>query len=75
MTITVTALDYDKYFIEYEGLQLHMTRAEMEQLFVDMGHCLQDQDIVYYDESGETDPQPEGIPYDDNNTDRVTGSS
>ena len=46
--------------MEAGEMDLHMSREEAEQLFVNLGHTLQDQDInLYADESGETEPQPE----------------
>ncbi len=32
--------------IEFEGQALELTRAEAEQIFVDLGHVLQDMDIA-----------------------------
>ena len=46
--------------IELDGAALELTRGEAEQLFVDLGHTLQDMDIDKYDENGETQPQPIG---------------
>ena len=45
--------------LEVEGAELHMTRLEAENLFVMLGHTLQDQDVELYDESGDDTPQPE----------------
>ena len=38
--------------LELESSALELTRAEAEQLFVDLGHVLQDMDIERYDEDG-----------------------
>ena len=32
--------------IELDGAAMELTRAEAEQLFVDLGHALQDQDMM-----------------------------
>ena len=48
--------------IELGGAALELTRPEAEQMFVDIGHVLQDMDIQRYDENGETTPQPGGEP-------------
>ncbi len=45
--------------IELEGMALELSRAEAEQLFVDLGNVLQDMDLaIYADENGETGVQP-----------------
>ena len=45
--------------MECEGLVLEMSRQEAEQLFVDLGHVLQDMDIVYWgDKTGDGEDQP-----------------
>ena len=44
--------------LELEGAALEFTRAEAEQLFVNLGYVLQDMDIEQYDENGELQPQP-----------------
>ena len=44
--------------LELGDFGLELTRPEAEQLFVDLGHAMQDQDIINYDENGETTLQP-----------------
>ena len=44
--------------LELDGAALELTRAEAEQLFVDLGYALQDMDITEYDENGDTKGQP-----------------
>ena len=44
--------------IEFAGAALELTRAEAEQLFVDLGHTLQDMDVSKYDENMEEKEQP-----------------
>ena len=44
--------------LEVEGAALELSRAEAEQLFVNLGHTLQDMDVVQYDENGDETPQP-----------------
>ena len=39
--------------IEYDGMALELTRDEAEQLFVDLGFCLQDMDVT--DENNDAD--------------------
>ena len=75
MSIHIFAPSYDHYIIEYDGIQLHMNRRETEDLFVVLGHTLQDQDVIKYDETGDDTPQPEGEINDDNNADRVASTS
>ena len=44
--------------IEFAGSAIELDRAEAEQLFVDIGHALQDHDITKYDENMEEKEQP-----------------
>lgn len=49
----------DLVVIEFEGRMLQMEREEAEKLFVDLGHVLQDMDIVYWNnKSGNGEEQP-----------------
>lgn len=46
--------------IEEDGQLLLMSREEAEQLFVDLGHVLQDMDVEYWkDKTGDGTEQPE----------------
>ena len=44
--------------IELHGAALELSRAEAEQLFVDLGHTLQDMDITKYVEESTHGLQP-----------------
>ena len=51
-----------KIVLEVMDRMLIMDRDEAEQLFVDLGHTLQDQDVEYWqDKTGDGTEQPEGI--------------
>lgn len=46
--------------IEEDGQILMMSREEAEQLFVDLGHVLQDMDVEYWkDKTGDGTEQPD----------------
>ena len=44
--------------LELDGAALELTRSEAEQLFVNLGHVLQDMDVEQYDENGELEECP-----------------
>ena len=46
--------------LELEGSALELSRAEAEQLFVDLGHVLQDMDMDHYNNEGLQEDQPDG---------------
>lgn len=46
--------------LELEGSALELTRPEAEQLFVDLGHVLQDMDMDHYNNEGLQEDQPDG---------------
>ena len=46
--------------LELEGSALELSRAEAEQLFVDLGHVLQDMDMDHYNNEGLQEEQPDG---------------
>lgn len=48
----------DLFVIEEEGMGLAMTREEAEELFVMIGHVLQDDDVTRYVEESTESEQP-----------------
>ena len=44
--------------IEFAGQGLELDRKEAEQLFVDLGYCLQDMDMIKYTNENDGDEQP-----------------